>query len=104
MSDKPISDAEQFTRMMMNFTDFGQWHVRAAACRGSIAPPMVATLQGKGGKVEVWGGRAHRTEVWHIAKDRTATLVAQECNCVDGSLRHAIAAACKLALIQPKLF
>jgi hypothetical protein len=100
---KPVSDAERFKRMMMNFSDFGTWRVRAAAAHG-CGQPMVAKLRGKNGHVEVWGGSAHRTEVWFIANDKSETLVAHDCNCVDGSLRLAISTACALAGVQPKLF
>ena len=101
---KVVSDADRFMRMMANFDDFGPWSIRAAAMRGSVLPPMVAKLKGKNGHVEVWGGKAHRTEVWYIGRDRSETLVGSDCNCVDGSLRVAIATACGLAGVQPPLF
>lgn len=100
---KPIGDEGLFSRMMANFSDFGEWRIRKAAAHGYL-PPMVATLRGRNGHVEVWGGRAHRTEVWHIASDRTETLVDKDCSFHDGSLRAAIATACKLADAQPRLF
>lgn len=100
---KPISDEELFARMMANFQDFGNWRIRKAAAHGFI-PPMVATIKGDNGHVEVWGGRAHRTEVWVIAKDKSETLIDKDCNYRDGTLRLAIAQACKLAGVQPKLF
>ena len=100
---KPIGDEELFARLMANFADFGEWRIRKAAAYGYI-PPMVATLRGEGGTVEVWGGRAHRTEVWVIGKDKSELMVASGCSSVDGSLRLAIATACKLAGVGPRLF
>lgn len=99
---RPVSDEAQFRRMMANFSDFGDWHFRQAAAYGFV-PPQVATLGGKAGRVEVWGGRAHRTEVWVIGRDKSETMVACDCNCVDGSLRQAISEACKLAGVQGRL-
>lgn len=101
---KPVGDAEIFMRMMANFSDFGSWRIRAAAAHGSVLPPMVAKLAGRNGHVEVWGGRAHRMEVWYVGKDKSETLVGYDCTCVDGSLRVAIATACNLAGIQRALF
>lgn len=101
---KPIGDEELFARLMANFADFGEWRIRKAAMRGSVLPPMVATLRGEGGTVEVWGGRAHRTEVWVIGRDKSELMVASSCSSLDGSLRLAIATACKLAGVGPRLF
>lgn len=109
--DKPIGVEEHFMRLMANFNDFGQWRIRKAAANGGM-PPMVAKLSGAQGHVEVWGGKAHRTEVWFIGKDKSESLVAMDCSAQgatrlslrDGSLRLAIAQACNLAGIQPKLF
>ena len=101
---RPIGDEELFVRLMANFADFGEWRIRKAAMRGSVLPPMVATLRGEGGTVEVWGGRAHRTEVWVIGRDKSELLVASSCSSLDGSLRLAIATACKLAGVGPRLF
>lgn len=114
MSDETrlISDEEHFMRIMANFNDFGDWRIRKAAAYG-FAPPLVATLKGEIGRVEVWGGRAHRAEVWVVYKDKSETLVACDrfdtipatyLSVRDGSLRQAIATACDLAGIQPKLF
>lgn len=100
---RPIGDEELFARLMANFADFGEWRIRKAAAYGYI-PPMVATLRGEGGTVEVWGGRAHRTEVWVIGRDKSELMVASGCSSVDGSLRLAIATACKLAGVGPRLF
>lgn len=107
----PTSDEEAFMRLMANFNDFGQWRIRKAAAHGFI-PPMVAKLSGINGHVEVWGGKAHRLEVWFIGRDKSESLVAMDCRARggadlslrDGSLRLAIANACNLAGIQPKLF
>ena len=101
---RPISDAEAFARMMANFADFGEWHIRQMPSRGSVIPPMMAKLSGGNGHVEVWGGRAHRNEVWWIGKDKDEHLVAANCYAHDGSMRVAIAQACNLAGVQPQLF
>lgn len=113
MSDEQryVSDEERFMRLMANFSDFGEWRIRKAAAYGFI-PPMVAKLRGPNGHVEVWGGKAHRTEVWFVGKDKSETFVAKDCRVEggadlslrDGSLRTAIARACNLAGIQPALF
>lgn len=104
---KPISDEERFMRMMANFQDFGEWHFRKAAAYGYL-PPMVAYLRGANGTVEVWGGAAHRCEVWFIGKDKAETLVAcdgdKPLSLRDGTLRVAIAEACDLAGVQHPLF
>lgn len=104
---KPISDEERFMRMMANFRDFGDWHFRKAAAYGYL-PPMVAYLRGANGTVEVWGGAAHRCEVWFISTDREETLVAcdgdKPLSLRDGTLRAAIAEACDLAGVQHPLF
>lgn len=104
---KPISDEERFMRMMANFQDFGEWHFRKAAAYGYL-PPMVAYLRGANGTVEVWGGAAHRCEVWFIGKDKEETLVAcdgdKPLSLRDGTLRAAIAEACDLAGVQHPLF
>jgi len=104
---KPISDEERFMRTMANFRDFGEWHFRKAAAYGYL-PPMVAYLRGANGTVEVWGGAAHRTEVWFISKDKAETLVAcdgdKPLSLRDGTLRAAIAEACDLAGVQHPLF
>ena len=104
---KPISDEERFMRMMANFRDFGEWHFRKAAAYGYL-PPMVAYLRGANGTVEVWGGAAHRCEVWFIGKDKEETLVAYDgdkpLSLRDGTLRAAIAAACDMAGVQYPLF
>lgn len=102
--ERPLSDEEQFMRMMANFADFGEWHFHKAAAHGFI-PPQYATLRGTNGRVEVWGGRAHRTEVWFIARDKSETLVAMDSRSKrltvrDGTLRTAIAQACNLAGVQ----
>lgn len=103
---KPVSDETLFMRMMANFSDFGQWHYRKAAAYGYI-PPMVAWLRGSNGTVEVWGGKAHRMEVWVIGKDKSERLVAYDgdkpLSVSDGTLRAAIATACDSAGVQPKL-
>jgi len=104
---KPISDEEHFMRMMANFQDFGEWHFRKAAAYGYL-PPMVAYLRSANGTVEVWGGAAHRCEVWFISKDKEETLVACDGDKLlslrDGTLRAAIAEACDLAGVQHPLF
>lgn len=68
---------------------------------------MVAWLRGSSGTVEVWGGRAHRTEVWVIGKDKSERLVAYDgdrpLSVRDGTLRAAIATACDLAGVQRML-
>lgn len=101
---RPIGDAEIFARMMTNFSDFGEWVIREMPMRGSVLPPMMAKISGRNGHVEVWGGRAHRTEVWFIGRDKDESLVAYDCHAADGSLRYAIAQACNLAGVQAKLF
>lgn len=107
----PTSDEAKFMRMMANFADFGEWHFRKAAAYGCL-PPLCATLRGANGHVEVWGGKAHRTEVWFIAKDKSETLLAMDCydpnhphylSVRDDSLRTAIAQACSLAGVQQQL-
>ena len=104
---KPISDEERFMRMMANFQDFGEWHFRKAAAYGYL-PPMVAYLRSANGTVEVWGGAAHRCEVWYVGKDREEQLVAcdgdKPLSLRDGTLRAAIAEACDLAGVQHPLF
>ena len=104
---KPISDEERFMRMMANFQDFGEWHFRKAAAYGYL-PPMVAYLRSANGTVEVWGGAAHRCEVWYVGKDKEETLVACDGDRLlslrDGTLRAAIAAACDMAGVQHPLF
>ena len=104
---KPVSDEEHFMRMMATFRDFGDWHFRKAAAYGYL-PPMVAYLRGANGTVEVWGGAAHRCEVWFISKDKSEQLVAcdgdKQLSLRDGTLRAAIAEACDLAGVQHPLF
>ena len=104
---KPISDEERFMRMMANFQDFGEWHFRKAAAYGYL-PPMVAYLRSANGTVEVWGGAAHRCEVWYVGKDKEETLVAcdgdKPLSLRDGTLRAAIAEACDMAGVQHPLF
>lgn len=54
------------------FGRFGKWKFRSI---GSGSDTLVATLKGKCGRVEIWGGLIHRDEVWAIPKGTNGCLV-----------------------------
>lgn len=60
------------TNITNTFGDLGTWKFRNI---GKTDDVIVATLKGKGGRVEIWGGSAHRTEVWAIPKGTNGCLI-----------------------------
>lgn len=65
--------------------------------------PIKATLRGRCGIVEVWGGR-HAREVWFIERSTKAeTLLCESWAVTDGSLREAVKRGCSMAGIQTQM-
>lgn len=54
------------TNILDKFGHLGEWKFKSI---GHYSNVLVATLKGTYGRIEVWGGSTHRTEVWVIAKD-----------------------------------
>ena len=81
------------TFVTTRFGHLGKWTFRGIG--GSDA--LVATLKGKYGKVEVWGGSIHRDEVWAIPKGTSGCLISTLLTL------EAVEMACGRARIQPVL-
>lgn len=65
--------------------------------------PIKATLRGRCGTVEVWGGR-HAPEVWFIEHgSKQETMLCGRWAVVDGSLRDAVMRGCAMAGVQTRL-
>ena len=60
------------THVTERFGCFGSWKFRSI---GNSSDVLVATLSGKRGRVEVWGGITHRPEVWAIPKGTSGALI-----------------------------
>lgn len=60
------------TGIVERFGCYGRWKFRAI---GGYSDTLVATLAGKGGKVEIWGGLTHRDEVWAFPKGTNGCLI-----------------------------
>jgi hypothetical protein len=54
------------------FGHLGKWKFRSI---GSYSDVLVATLSGKYGRVEIWGGAHHQNEVWAVPKSRPRCLM-----------------------------
>ena len=79
---------------------FGEWKLRQYA-----SGAMCATLCGKSGRVEVWGGN-HKHEVWFIEKGTKAErqlLRPWSRGTFLAAALDAVERGCKLAGIQPRL-
>ena len=80
-----------FTLINRELDLFGPWTVRRQT--RSSDDVLVATTKGKGGRVEVWGGALHRTEVWAFPRKAEPIMVAHDCDAPD-ELRDAVERAC----------
>ena len=83
-----------FTYVTERFGHLGKWKFRSI---GSGSDVLVATLKGKYGRVEVWGGSIHRHEVWAIPKGTPGCLISTR------PTLEAVEMACGRARIQPAL-
>ena len=72
-----------------HLSTFGHWRIRQYA-DGAI----VASLHGKRGRVEVWGGDMHRREVWALHKNGKEHLLAVNWHTTDGGLEKYVEQAC----------
>ena len=72
----------------------GKWKFRSI---GSFSDTLVATLSGKYGRVEIWGGAHHRQEVWAIPKGTNECLMGLHLNL------ETVEMACGRARIQGTL-
>lgn len=78
---------------------FGSWKLREYQ-NGAIC----ATLHGRAGRVEVWGGDGHMNEVWFIEKGtKKETLICKPWKISDDSLTYAVANGCAMAGTQTAL-
>ena len=82
------------TRITDRFGDLGDWRFRSI---GKTSDVLVATLKGKGGRVEIWGGIVHRTEVWAIPKGTDGVLMGTHDN------RETVEMACGRVGVQRRL-
>lgn len=96
------STFSRFADLMAGYREFGEWRITRAGSR-EYDDALKASLSGRSGRVEVWGGNLHRREVWVIGKDKSETLVAVDCHKAE-DLTEAIEKACELAGIQRRLF
>jgi hypothetical protein len=81
-----------------NLGDLGEWKLLQYK-----DGPIKATLRGKCGIVEVWGGR-HAREVWFIERGtKVETLLCKSWAVTDGSLREAVERGCAMAGIQMQI-
>ena len=84
--------------------EYGDWRIRQI---GAYGDALVATLKGRDGRIEVWGGSIHRIEVWFIPRGTKANdgdLIAYDVSVRDGSLQEAVRQASLMAGIQRRLF
>ena len=82
------------TLVTTKFGHLGEWKFRSI---GSGSDVLVATLKGKYGRVEIWGGLVHRSEVWAIPKGTSGCLMGTYINL------ETVEMACGRARIQPAL-
>lgn len=94
----PCDYGQMANTIHKNLGDLGEWkllHYKDG--------PIKATLRGKCGIVEVWGGR-HAHEVWLIVRGTKAeTLLCGKWDVSDGSLRKAVERGCAMAGIQMQM-
>jgi len=92
-------DYGRFSRILHDYLrDMGEWKLLQYK-----DGPMKATLRGKCGAIEVWGGR-HAGEVWFVERGTKAeTLLCKSWSVTDGSLRKAVKRGCAMAGIQTQL-
>lgn len=82
-----------FMLVESELSGFGNWKVREYQ-----SGAMCATLHGRAGRVEVWGGDHHVNEVWFIEKGtKKETLLCKSWRVKDDSLLAAVAYACMIA-------
>ena len=82
------------TLVTTQFGHLGKWKFRSI---GSFSDTLVATLSGKYGRVEIWGGAHHKQEVWAIPKGTNGCLMGTRLNL------EIVEMACARARIQPPL-
>ena len=91
-------------RIRSRFGGYGQWAIRSV---NAYSDAIVARLMGKSGRVEVWGGRNHRDEVWFVPKGTRAADVGVTGRMLYPSegadFRGAVEQACALAGVQEVL-
>lgn len=89
-----------FMLVQNNLACFGNWKVREYQS-GAIC----ATLHGRAGRVEVWGGDHHTNEVWFIEKGtKKETFLCKSWSTKDDSLLSAVCEACaKAGITQTRL-
>lgn len=82
------------TSVTERFGHLGNWKFRNVRQYGEV---LVATLSGKYGRVEIWGGSIHGTEVWAIPKGTSGCLISTRLT------DDAVEMACGRARIQKPL-
>lgn len=82
------------TLVTERFGHLGNWKFRSI---GSYSDVLVATLKGKYGRIEIWGGSLHRQEVWAIPKGTNGCLMGTYLNL------ETVEMACNRARIQMAL-
>lgn len=82
------------TFVTSRFSGFGKWKFRGI---GNNSDVLVATLRGKYGRVEIWGGCIHRDEVWAIPKGTDGCLISTLVN------TESVEMACSRAGIQRQI-
>jgi hypothetical protein len=82
------------TSVTERFGDLGDWKFRGI---GSGGDALVATLKSRLGRVEIWGGSFHRSEVWAIPKGTDGCLISTRVT------RDAVEMACNRVGIQRRL-
>ena len=82
------------TSVTERFGHLGKWKFRGI---GNSSDVLVATLKGKHGRVEIWGGLIHRDEVWAIPKGTNGCLISTRVT------NDAVEMACGRAGIQQRL-
>ena len=89
----------RFSRILYEqLKDLGEWKMREYR-----DGPIKATLRGRCGTIEVWGGR-HASEVWFVERGtKEETLLCKSWSVTDGSLRKAVARGCAMANVQTQL-
>lgn len=83
------------TEIITKFGYLGGWSFRRV---GSYNDILVATLNGTRGKVEVWGGAHHRSEVWAFPKGAAGILVS-----TDVVNKECVETACRRVGMQERL-
>lgn len=89
-----------FMTVESELSGFGVWKLRDYQ-NGA----MCATLHGKTGRVEVWGGDHHANEVWVIEKGtKRETMICTPWSANDGTLLSAVYEACvKAGITQTRM-